>query len=81
MQEGIPLNAEDMREGLRLERELAGAHDRLHAAQNELNRFVAHMGALYGVPGGWKLKDWLRGFEPAGPVEPVTVNGDGVQDG
>ena len=69
---GIRLSEDDMREGLRLEREAAAAHDRLHAAQNEIKLYVAHLGALYGVPNGWKLKDWLRGFEPATEGDAVT---------
>ena len=69
--EPIPLSSEDVREGLRLERALALAHDMMHAAQNDLNRYVAHTAALYAVPAGWGLKDWLRGFEP----------GEGVSDG
>lgn len=60
----VPLDAQDIREGLRLERALALAHDLMHAAENDLNRYVAHVGAVYGVPDGWKLNDWLVGFVP-----------------
>jgi hypothetical protein len=63
----IQLSAADVREGLRLERALAHAHDLTHAAQNDLNRFVAHLAALHAAPPGWQLTDWLRGFEPPAP--------------
>lgn len=62
----ITLTQDERQEGLRLERALAHAHDMQHVAQNDLNRYVAHIGALYAVPDGWKLVDWLRGFEPRG---------------
>ena len=72
----IPLSAEDRAEGLRLERVVATAHDLLHVYQNDLNLFVAHLGALYGVPDGWQLRDWLKGFEPAQAeeAEPERAN-------
>lgn len=60
----IPITPAESREGLRLERALALAHDLMHAAQNDLNRYVAHMAALHGVPEGWQLKNWLGGFTP-----------------
>lgn len=64
MENTIPITPTESREGLRLERALALAHDLMHAAQNDLNRYVAHTAALHGVPEGWTLTDWLRGFEP-----------------
>jgi hypothetical protein len=73
--EPIPLSAEDRAEGLRLERVVATAHDLLHVYQNDLNRFVGHMGAIYGVPNGWQLTDWLRGFEAPATVPVAAVAG------
>ena len=62
--QAIPLNAADLREGLACERNIQRAHDLLHVAENEHVRYVEHLRALYGVPDGWQLRDWMRGFEP-----------------
>lgn len=59
----IPITIEETREGLRLERALALQHDLMHVAQNDLQRYTAHLAELYGVPPGWQLHT-LRGFEP-----------------
>lgn len=60
----IPLDIADIREGLRLERAFSMAHDLMHAAESDRTRYIVHIGAMYGVPPGWQLRDWLRGFEP-----------------
>ena len=73
--EQIKLRVEDVREGLRLERAQAEAHDLYHVAENQLQMYVTQIGMLYGVPDGWQLRDWLRGFEPPLP------GGEGANDG
>lgn len=62
--ETIVLSTNDLSEGLRLERDLARAHDLIHVAENDLNRYIAHLRTLYNVPDGWSMCDWLKGFEP-----------------
>lgn len=62
----IALRPEDIREGLRLMREMDAAHRAHHAAQEAYQQYIGHLAALYGVPGGYALKDWMNGFEPVG---------------
>ena len=69
MSERIEIKRDDIEEGLHHERELLRKQDEMYTAQNALNRYVAHMRVLYEVPEGWRLKDWLQGFEPAGEIE------------
>jgi hypothetical protein len=64
MVDAIALPPEDIREGLRLMREMDAAHRALHAAQENYQQYIGHLAALYTVPGGWGLKDWMIGFEP-----------------
>jgi hypothetical protein len=69
----IRLSSADVREGLRLERQIARAHDLIHVAENEHKRHVEHLRAMYGAPDDWQLRDWLRGFEP--PEEAAAEGG------
>lgn len=64
MTETISLTADELREGLRLLREMEHAHGQLHVAQADYERYVAHLGTLHQVPGGYGLRDWIIGFEP-----------------
>lgn len=65
MSETIAMDREDVREGLRLLRAQRMAHDALHVAENEYKIWAAQMGALYGVPAGYVLRDLVIGFELA----------------
>lgn len=60
----IALRPEDIREGLRLMREMDAAHRAHHAAWEAYQQYCGHLAALYGVPEGYALKDWVIGFEP-----------------
>jgi hypothetical protein len=71
----IKVSNEHMNEALHLERELASKVDEMHVAENNLNRYVGHMKALYEVPQGWMLKDWLHGFEPMTEAKDGNANG------
>lgn len=64
MAKAIAVQPEDIREGLRLMREMDAVHRTLHAAEEAYQQYVGHLGALYGVPSGYGLKDWMIGFEP-----------------
>lgn len=66
----IELDGADLREGLRLERALARAHDLMHLAENDLNRYIAHLRAVYHLPEGYALRDWMIGFEPPADEQP-----------
>lgn len=66
MSERIEITPAEMAEGLRLMREMDAAHRTLHAAQEAYQQYIGHLAALYGVPGGYGLKDWMIGFEPMG---------------
>lgn len=63
MSDSILVSAADLAEALQIERTVANRHDELHAAQNQLERFVAHMRVVYNVPDDWTLTNWLNGFE------------------
>lgn len=64
MEQEIGLSVADIREGLRLMREMDAAQRALRAAQEGYEQFVGHLAALYHVPGGYGLRDWMVGFEP-----------------
>lgn len=72
----IPLTAAEAAEALRLERNYARAHDLLHVAENDLQRYVAHLVAIHRVPEGYRLRDYLVGFEPV-----AAETGEGANDG
>lgn len=59
----IPMDREDVREGLRLLRAQKMAHDALHVAENEYKIWLAQMQVMYAVPAGAVLRDLVVGFE------------------
>ena len=73
----ITISQADQVEALKKERAVAHCHDELHLAQNDVQRFVAHMRALYHVPPDYTLTNWLLGFEPPGEEE----NGEADEQG
>lgn len=60
----IKLTGEDLREALRLVRALTVAQQMVKVAALEQQVFEQQLAALYGVPEGWHLHDYLVGFEP-----------------
>ena len=57
MREKIPINDQDLREGLRLLREKT-------VAEKTMQLFIEQMAAIYNVPAGYTLLDFQIGFEP-----------------
>ena len=60
----IKLAPEDVREALRLIREIRLQQDIAHAVEHSLQLFEQQLATLYGVPAGYVLKDFTVGFEP-----------------
>lgn len=60
----IKLAPEDVREALRIIREIKLAEELAHARQHQLQIFEQQLATLYGVPAGYVLKDFTVGFEP-----------------
>lgn len=73
----IELRREDVAEGLAKLRELERQADLARVAENDLRRFVTHLQAMYRVPAGYGIRDWVVGFEL---VEQPEVN-DGDDNG
>ena len=63
-EQAIKMDEQDVREGLRLLRELDAAHDLYHAAENNWHRWAQQMGQLYGVPAGYSLNNVIVGWTP-----------------
>lgn len=64
--DAIKLTPDDLREALRLIREIRLAEEMVHARQHGLQLFEQQLATLYGVPAGYVLKDFTVGFEPDG---------------
>lgn len=62
----IQLAPEDVREALRLIREIRLAEEMAHARQHVLQLFEQQLATLYGVPAGYVIRDFTVGFEPGG---------------
>lgn len=60
----IRLGAEDVREALRILRQIKLAEQQAHAMQHQLQIFEQQLATLYGVPDGYVLRDFTSGFEP-----------------
>ena len=60
----IKLAPEDVREALRLIREIRLQQEIAHAVEHSLQLFEQQLATLYGVPAGYVLKDFTVGFEP-----------------
>ena len=60
----IKLAPEDVREALRLIREIRLQQEIAHAVEHSLQLFEQQIATLYGVPAGYVLKDFTVGFEP-----------------
>lgn len=64
MNEAIKLTADDLREALRLVRAVTIAQQMVQVAATEQQIFEQQLAALYGVPDGWHIHDYLIGFVP-----------------
>ena len=62
----IVLAPDDVREALRLIREVRLQQEIAHAVEHSLQLFAQQLATLYGVPAGYVLKDFTVGFEPDG---------------
>ena len=60
----IRLTGDDVREALRIIREIQLAKEHAHAMEHQLGTFEQQLGKLYGVPAGYVLRDFTVGFEP-----------------
>lgn len=58
----IGLEFADQREGLRIWRALQQAHDLMHVAENDWQRWLATMQQMYEIPDGFVMTDITRGF-------------------
>jgi len=66
MADVIKLAPEDVRESLRMIREIRLAEEMAHARQHSLQLFEQQLATLYGVPEGYMIRDFTVGFEPGG---------------
>jgi hypothetical protein len=62
----IKLTAEDVREALRIIRQIKLAEQQAHAMQHQLQMFEEQLATLYRAPEGYVLRDFTVGFEPGG---------------
>lgn len=62
----ITLAPDDVREALRLIREVRLQQEIAHAVEHSLQLFEQQLATLYGVPAGYVLRDFTVGFEPDG---------------
>ncbi|MCB0136472.1 MAG: hypothetical protein KDD75_15315 [Caldilineaceae bacterium] len=62
----IKLAPEDVREALRLIREIRLQQEIAHAVEHSLQLFEQQIATLYGVPAGYMIRDVTVGFEPGG---------------
>ena len=62
----IKLAPEDVREALRLIREIRLQQEIAHAVEHSLQLFEQQLATLYGVPAGYMIRDFAVGFEPGG---------------
>lgn len=62
----IKLAPEDVREALRLIREIRLQQEIAHAVEHSLQLFEQQIATLYGVPAGYMIRDFTVGFEPGG---------------
>ena len=60
----ITLDKEDQRTGLAIWRQYQKAHDLMHVAENDWQRWCNQMQALYAVPDGYQMTDIMTGFVP-----------------
>ena len=60
----IKLAPEDVREALRLIREIRLQQEIAHAVEHSLQLFEQQLATLYGVPAGYMIRDFTVGFEP-----------------
>ena len=66
MADVIKLAPEDVREALRLIREIRLQQEIAHAVEHSLQLFEQQLATLYGVPAGYMIRDFTVGFEPGG---------------
>lgn len=66
MADVIKLAPEDVREALRLIREIRLQQEMAHAVEHSLQLFEQQLATLYGVPAGYMIRDFTVGFEPGG---------------
>lgn len=66
MADVIKLTPEDMREALRLIREIRLQQEIAHAVEHSLQLFEQQLATIYGVPEGYIIRDFSVGFEPGG---------------
>jgi hypothetical protein len=64
MREAIRLTGDDLREAFRLVRAVTIAKEMVRLAALEQQIFEQQIAALYGVPNGWSIRDYLVGFLP-----------------
>ncbi len=66
MADVITLAPEDVREALRLIREIRLQQEIAHAVEHSLRLFEQQLATIYGVPDGYIIRDFSVGFEPGG---------------
>lgn len=62
----IKLAPEDVREALRLIRDVRLQQEIARAVEHSLQLFEQQLATLYGVPAGYMIRDFTVGFEPGG---------------